>query len=95
MAEKDYLDELVEAEMARNPKFAAEWPSVEAALELAAMRQRMGLTQKEVATRMGVARPRVAELEKNPGRASYAKVARYAAALGARLAVVPAEEGKG
>ena len=89
---KDYLDDLIEAEIARNPRFASEWPAVEAALELAALRQKMGLTQKEVAERMGVARPRVAEIEKNPGRVSYARIVRYAAALGARLAIIPEPE---
>jgi DNA-binding XRE family transcriptional regulator len=88
MMEKDYLDELIETNMERDPRFAAEWPSVEAALSLAALRQKAGLTQQEVADRMGVARPRVAEIERDLSRVSFARVARYAAAMGARFDVV-------
>ena len=86
--EKDYLDELIETNMERDPRFAGKWPSVEAALSLAAMRQKAGLTQQEVADRMGVARPRVAEIERDPSRVGFARVARYAAAVGARFDVV-------
>ena len=83
--QKDHLDELIESSVARDLRFAAEWPSVEAALSLAALRYKAGLTQQEVANLMGVARPRVAEIERDPGRVSFA---RYAAAVGARLDIV-------
>ena len=74
MIEKDYLDELIESNLERDPRFAAERPSVEAALSLAALRHKAGLTQQEAADRMGVARPRGAEIERDPGRVSFARV---------------------
>ena len=49
MVQKDYLDELIESNLERDLRFAAEWPSVEATLSLAARHHKAGLTQQEVA----------------------------------------------
>ncbi len=84
----DYLDELIE-EHKKNPEFARAWSAVEIMHELLAARVKAGLSQEQVAARMGIARPRVAELEKKPGSASFERVLSYAAAVGANVIVDP------
>jgi transcriptional regulator with XRE-family HTH domain len=92
----DYLDELVN-ENCKNPQFAAKWTEVEARVALALLRKEANLTQEEVAQRMGVARPRVAELENRPLSVSFGRILAYANALGIsiekiadRIGVLPA-----
>lgn len=86
----DYLDELIERDCAESPSFSLAWNEVEARVSLAELRHRAGLTQQQVADRMGVRRERVAELERNPRRSSLGRVERYVAAVGGRLLVLPA-----
>jgi len=88
--EKDHLDELIE-ESSKDPEFAAIWKVAEARLALARLRTKNNLTQQQVADRMGVARPRVAEIERNPFRVSLGRMINYAAAIGVSLAVVENE----
>ena len=78
---KDYLDELIE-ENCKDPKFAAKWKEAEARISIAVLRKAANLTQEEVARRMGVARPRVAELESRPLSVSFGRMIAYAEALG-------------
>ncbi len=78
---KDYLDELIETSKAE-PGFAARWKEADARIALAAIRKEANLTQDEVARRMGVARPRVAELESRPLSVSFGRMLAYANALG-------------
>ncbi len=56
--------------------------------ELALRRKQMGLTQQQVADRMGVARPRVAEIERRPDGIAFARILDYARALGASFQLV-------
>ena len=53
--------------------------------ELVAMRRAAGLSQNEVAERMGTSQPAVARLEAGLVDARMSTVQRYAAAVGARL----------
>jgi predicted transcriptional regulator len=53
--------------------------------ELAAHRQRLGLTQTEVAARMGTSQSAVARLEAGQADVRASTLERYAAALGSRL----------
>ncbi|MEZ0326373.1 MAG: helix-turn-helix domain-containing protein [Fimbriimonas sp.] len=77
---KDYLDELVEENL-KDPAFAAKWKEVEARTALSAIRKQANLTQEQVAQKMGVARPRVAELERRPLSVSFGRMLAYAKAL--------------
>ena len=78
---KDYLDELIE-EGCKDPEFARKWEAEEARISIALLRKEANLTQEEVARRMGVARPRVAELESRPLSVSFGRMIAYANALG-------------
>ena len=86
--ETDYLDELVTKAKLQVDGFAEAWAPVEVMHDLVSLRTTLGLTQEQVAERMHVARPRVAEMEKNPGRVSFARIVAYSNAVGGRLSVV-------
>lgn len=63
-------------------------PMVDEAVDaLAARRRRLGLTQVAVAVAMGTTQPAVAKLETHRVVPYLATLARYAAAVGARLTV--------
>ena len=89
--ENDYLDEMVDVSCTDDPAYAAAWAPHALMLELSVERVRQGLTQEEVARRMGVGRPRIAQMENRPEGVSLARIARYAEAVGARLQVVPGD----
>ncbi len=55
--------------------------------ELVTWRQRSGLSQTEVAARMGTSQSAVARLESGSGDVRLSTLERYAAAVGARLDV--------
>jgi predicted XRE-type DNA-binding protein len=56
---------------------------------LAQLRQEMGLSQSEVASRMGVSQPRVSQLESGDvGQMEVDTLSRYILALGGRLKLV-------
>ncbi|MDA8232933.1 MAG: helix-turn-helix transcriptional regulator [Magnetospirillum sp.] len=75
----------------RNPEVQAEYdalaPEFEIAATLIEARQRAGLSQAEVARRMGTTQSAVARLESGRFLPSAASLARYAAATGSRLRV--------
>ena len=90
MATSDFVDEMTEERTRANPKFPA---LVDAALErrlflrdLAARRERLGLSQTTVAARMGTSQSAVARLEAGEADVRLSTVERYAAALGVRVA---------
>jgi DNA-binding XRE family transcriptional regulator len=58
------------------------------AYRLAEIRKRRGLTQTEVAHRMGVSQRRVSAIEHGAEQATRATLAAYVAALGGRLRLV-------
>jgi DNA-binding XRE family transcriptional regulator len=70
--------------LAEHEALAAEF---ETARELIAARARAGLTQQEVADRMGTTQSTVARLESGKRVPSLRTVQRYAAAVGARAVV--------
>jgi transcriptional regulator with XRE-family HTH domain len=84
-SKRDYLDEVVDLSCRRDEEFRADWAARQLVLELAQRRAELGLTQQEVADRMGVSRPRVAEIENGGTNASFQRIAAYANALGMRL----------
>ncbi|MGE5105748.1 MAG: helix-turn-helix domain-containing protein [Betaproteobacteria bacterium] len=86
---KDFLDEIVDERSERNAEFAE---LVEANLrrrqllrELAARRERLGLSQTAVAARMGTSQSAVARLEAGELDAKLSTVERFAAALGQKV----------
>lgn len=55
--ERDYLDEIIDERRESDPEFARIMQARELAAELAARRKELGLTQQQVAERMGVHAP--------------------------------------
>jgi ribosome-binding protein aMBF1 (putative translation factor) len=89
MPKKDFLDEIIEEGTKRNPKFPE---MVDGAYrrrvllrELAAKRERAGITQKDVAATMKTSQSAVARIERGEIDAKLSTVDRYAAAIGHRL----------
>jgi DNA-binding XRE family transcriptional regulator len=75
-------DEVLAAALENDPKFAAEWERLALARMVAARligyRSENGLSQRELAKRLGVSQPRVVELEsgeKNPQIETLVKIA--------------------
>ncbi len=87
-------DEMI-ADWMKNPKFKAEYDSLEDEFalidEFLKARKRAGLTQAEIAVRMGTKTPAVARLEAGGGSKrhspSIATLRRYAAAVGCKLQI--------
>lgn len=86
--ERDMIDELSERRAAGDPAYAALHRRMEMVWRLLPVRKALGLTQEQVAERMGVSRAQVAALETRPHKASLDAIARYADALGARIELV-------
>jgi predicted transcriptional regulator len=89
--EKDFFDQLDEERAAQDPKYAELLRRNRILLELLPIRKTLGLTQQEIAQRMGVVREVVARIETSPSRVSMDKIFAYAEALGARIVVQPPE----
>lgn len=86
---KDFLDELVDERSASNPAFPQ---MVEAAYErrrllraLAARREELGLSQTQVAARMGTSQSSVARLESGEADARLLTIERFSAAVDVQL----------
>jgi len=81
----------LKAELLANPDTRREYdalaPEFETARELVAARARAGLTQEQVAERMGTTQSTVARLESGRRPPSLRTVQRYAEAVGARAVV--------
>lgn len=88
--ENDYLDELIESNKASDPSFAEKWKEVEAEFKLLDLRKKSGLTQEQVAAKLGVARPRIAEIERHPFSVSFGRLLKYMNAIGADVQIVGA-----
>ena len=67
--------------------YEAQAPEFDMARELIAARSRAGLTQSDVAQRMGTTQSVIARLEGGKGTPSMRTVQRYAQAVGARAVV--------
>jgi len=81
----------IKAELLTDPATRAEYdalaPEFETARELIAARARAGLTQEEVAARMGTTQSTIARLESGKRPPSLRTVQRYAQAVGRRAVV--------
>ena len=89
MAKKDFLDELIDDGAKRDPRFRemvdAAYERRRLLRELAAKRERAGITQKDVAARMKTSQSAVARIERGEIDAKLSTVERYATAIGHRL----------
>jgi ribosome-binding protein aMBF1 (putative translation factor) len=95
MPERDDLDAFIARRTAKNPGF----PSLMKAAgetrrlvrELAAERQRQGLSQERVAAALGTKQPNVARLERGAVDPKHTTLVRYADLLGRRIALQPSD----
>lgn len=85
--EKDWLEQIKDERAAIDSQYAQDRPKIDIVSELISLRRELGLTQAEVAARMGVAGPRVSEIESKPWKVSLDRIYRYARAMGANLVV--------
>jgi DNA-binding XRE family transcriptional regulator len=84
-------EELLSAELAADPEFAAEWERLAlsrmVAARLAGYRFDHGLSQRELAKRLGVSQPRVVELESGEKNPQIETLVKIAAATGLEFAI--------
>lgn len=86
---KDFLDEVIEERLASDSEFAEQWPAADLRIQLITLRKESKLTQGEVANKMNISQPRVAEIERHPERVSLGRVLQYLQAVGGTLSVEP------
>ena len=81
----------IRAEWMQNPEVREAYdrigPAMDMAFELAQARHEAGLTQAEVARRMGTSQAAVARMEKGVVKPSWGSIERYASAVGRRPVV--------
>lgn len=82
---EDGLALLIQDSLDNDPGFADVWTPLALLSKLIDERIRLGLSQADVATRMGVARSAVAKLENDPDGVAFARILSYARALGVEL----------
>ena len=86
--EKDFLDEMVEAIADGDQAELEEWEATKLVSLIAKARKDKGLTQAQVAERMGVAQQHVARLENRPWGAGFGRILSYARAVGVEVGIV-------
>jgi DNA-binding XRE family transcriptional regulator len=98
MRKRDDLDDFIAKRTAMNPGFPK---LMKAAIEtrrlvrqLAAERERQGLSQDKVAAALGTKQPNVARLERGSVDPKHTTLVRYAALLGKRITLQPIRRGK-
>ncbi len=91
-------DELLTAELAADPEFAAEWERLAlahmVAVQLIGYRSKHGLSQRELAERLGVSQPRVVELESGEKNPQIETLLKITAATNLEFAIDIAPVGK-
>ena len=87
--EKDFLEEMIDVWTEKDPSFRATfeavWQERELLRALARRREELGLSQTEVAARMGTSQSTLARLEQGDANPTLATVARLAKALGKKV----------
>jgi DNA-binding XRE family transcriptional regulator len=89
-------DEVLDAALAADPQFAAEWERLAlarmVATRLIAYRSENGISQRELARRLGISQPRVVELESGEKNPQIETLMKISATTGIEFAidVVPA-----
>ncbi len=87
-----YLDHLIQDATETRPGFAELWEPNAHMLKLSEERSRLGLSQAEVAFRMGVGRTAVVRMENDPSGVAFARILAYARALGVELILKPSKQ---
>ena len=81
----------IRAEWMKDPAFVAEYerigPAMDMAFALAEARHAAGMTQAQVAARMGTSQAAVARMERGVIKPSWGSIERYASAVGRRPVV--------
>lgn len=99
MRQRDDLDEFIARRTAMNPSFpdlvTAAVETRRLVRELAAERERQGLSQEQVAAALGTKQPNVARLERGAVDPKHTTLVRYAALLGRRITLEPIESPTG
>jgi DNA-binding XRE family transcriptional regulator len=84
-------DELLAAESAADPEFAAEWERLAIARMLAVQliryRSVHDLSQRALAAKLGISQPRIVELESGEKNPTFDTLAKIAAATGLEFAI--------
>lgn len=84
-------DELLAAELAADPEFAAAWERLAVAravaVRLIGYRAERGLSQRALATELEVSQPRVVELESGEKNPTFDTLVKIAAVTGAEFAI--------
>lgn len=88
----DGLALLIQESLDNDPGFADVWAPLALLSQLIDERVRVGLSQAEVAERMGVARSAVAKPETDPEGVAFFRILSYARALGVELVTRRSEE---
>jgi ribosome-binding protein aMBF1 (putative translation factor) len=87
--EKDFLEEMIDVWTEKDPSFRAifeaAWQERELLRALARRREELGLSQTEVAARMGTSQSTLARLEQGNAKPTLATVARLAKAMGKKI----------
>jgi ribosome-binding protein aMBF1 (putative translation factor) len=98
MRKRDDLDDFIARRTAMNPEFPK---LMKAAIEtrrlvrqLAAERERQGLSQEKVAAALGTKQPNVARLERGTVDPKHTTLVRYADFLGKRITLQPTKRAK-
>lgn len=90
-------DALLAAELAADPEFAEEWERLAVAravaVHLIGYRAQRGLSQRALATALGVSQPRVVELESGEKNPTFDTLVKIAAVTGAEFAIDIAPQG--
>ena len=89
---EDGLTLLIQDSLDNDPGFADVWAPLALLSKLIDERIRLGLSQAEVANRMGVARSAVAKLENDPDGVAFARILSYSRALGVELVPKPSRK---
>lgn len=86
--ERDMLDELTEVQAQSDPRAADEWEAMKIVARLLKIRKEKGLTQAEVASRMGLPQQRVAEIERRPWGVGFGRIVGYARSIGVEVGIL-------
>jgi len=89
---EDGLSLLIQDSLDNDPGFADVWAPLALLSKLIDERIRLGLSQAEVASQMGVARSAVAKLENDPDGVAFARILTYARALSVELVPKPSRK---
>lgn len=90
--EKDYLQERIAHDVEHEPGFAEVWAPYALMGGLIRERNRLGLTQREVALRMGLSQPAIARMENAPEGVALSRILAYAKVLGVEIVMKPSLE---